>query len=85
MFGQKAMLRFGQKAVVEIWSKGNVEIWSKGNVEIWSKGNASVNEIDYVQLGIVNQAELKLQPRAFFSFCTAAYNEVKILSNLLRT
>ncbi|GJX38974.1 gag-pol polyprotein [Tanacetum coccineum] len=32
----------------------------------------SVKEIDYAQLGIVNQAELKLQPRAFFSFCTAA-------------
>ncbi|GJW96520.1 phospholipase-like protein [Tanacetum coccineum] len=29
---------------------------------------ASVKEIDYVQLGIVNQSELKLQPRAFFSF-----------------
>ncbi|GKB71023.1 hypothetical protein Tco_0932435 [Tanacetum coccineum] len=37
--------------------------------------SASVKEIDYVQLGIVNQAELKLQPRAFFSFCTAAYTE----------
>ncbi|GJX91396.1 hypothetical protein Tco_0344722 [Tanacetum coccineum] len=47
--------------------------------------SASVKEIDYVQLGIVNQAELKLQPRAFFSFCTAAYTEVKILPNLLRT
>nr|GEU67891.1 hypothetical protein [Tanacetum cinerariifolium] len=30
--------------------------------------STSVKEIDYVQLGIVNQAELKLQPRAFFSF-----------------
>ncbi|GJU37941.1 hypothetical protein Tco_1186295 [Tanacetum coccineum] len=39
--------------------------------------SASVKEIDYVQLGIVNQAELKLQPRALFSFCTAAYTEVK--------
>ncbi|GJV76497.1 hypothetical protein Tco_1508081 [Tanacetum coccineum] len=47
--------------------------------------SASVKEIYYVQLGIVNQAELKLQPRAFFSFCTAAYTEVKILPNLLRT
>ncbi|GJW27041.1 hypothetical protein Tco_0040852 [Tanacetum coccineum] len=47
--------------------------------------SASVKEIDYVQLGIVNQAELKLQPKAFFSFCTAAYTEVKILPNLLRT
>ncbi|GJX35973.1 hypothetical protein Tco_0247530 [Tanacetum coccineum] len=47
--------------------------------------SASVKEIDYVQLGIVNQAELKLQPRAFFSFCTAAYTKVKILLNLLRT
>ncbi|GJU02730.1 hypothetical protein Tco_1113068 [Tanacetum coccineum] len=47
--------------------------------------STSVKEIDYVQLGIVNQAELKLQPRAFFSFCTAAYTEVKILPNLLRT
>nr|GEU32860.1 zinc finger MYM-type protein 1 [Tanacetum cinerariifolium] len=37
--------------------------------------SASVKEIDYVQLGIVNQAELKLQPMAFFSFCTAAYTE----------
>ncbi|GJZ09737.1 hypothetical protein Tco_0544020 [Tanacetum coccineum] len=46
---------------------------------------ASVKEIDYVQLGIVNQAKLKLQPRAFFSFCTDAYTEVKILPNLLRT
>ncbi|GKD42871.1 hypothetical protein Tco_1267516, partial [Tanacetum coccineum] len=45
----------------------------------------SVKEIDYVQLGIVNQAELKLQPRVFFSFCTAAYTEVKILLNLLST
>ncbi|GJS96155.1 hypothetical protein Tco_0803123 [Tanacetum coccineum] len=47
--------------------------------------SAFVKEIDYVQLGIVNQAELKLQPRAFLSFCTAAYTEVKILPNLLRT
>nr|GFA98329.1 hypothetical protein [Tanacetum cinerariifolium] len=47
--------------------------------------SASVKEIDYVQLEIINQAELKLQPRAFFSFCTAAYTEVKILPNLLRT
>ncbi|GJW47889.1 hypothetical protein Tco_0079535 [Tanacetum coccineum] len=47
--------------------------------------SASVKEIDYVQLGIVNQAELKLQPRAFFSFCTTAYTEVKIFLNLLRT
>nr|GEW12746.1 hypothetical protein [Tanacetum cinerariifolium] len=47
--------------------------------------SASVKEIDYVQLGIVNQDELKLQSRAFFSFCTAAYTEVKILPNLLRT
>ncbi|GJW48766.1 hypothetical protein Tco_0080412 [Tanacetum coccineum] len=47
--------------------------------------SASVKEIDYVQLRIVNQAELKLQPRAFFSFCTAAYTKVKILLNLLRT
>ncbi|GKB27462.1 putative reverse transcriptase domain-containing protein [Tanacetum coccineum] len=46
---------------------------------------ASVKEMDYVQLGIVNQAKLKLQPRAFFSFCIAAYTEVKILPNLLRT
>ncbi|GJS28017.1 hypothetical protein Tco_0488637, partial [Tanacetum coccineum] len=44
----------------------------------------SVKEIDYVQLGIVNQAKQKLQPRAFFSFCTVAYTEVKILPNLLR-
>ncbi|GKD36068.1 hypothetical protein Tco_1251577, partial [Tanacetum coccineum] len=42
----------------------------------------SVKEIYYVQLGIVNQAELNLQPRAFFSFCTAAYTEVKILKVL---
>ncbi|GJZ16950.1 hypothetical protein Tco_0553073 [Tanacetum coccineum] len=47
--------------------------------------SASVKEIDYVHLGIVNQAELKLQPRAFFSFCTATYTEVKILPNLLWT
>nr|GEV03892.1 hypothetical protein [Tanacetum cinerariifolium] len=47
--------------------------------------SASVKEIDYVQLRIFNQAELKLQPRAFFSFYTAAYTEVKILPNLLRT
>ncbi|GJU77382.1 hypothetical protein Tco_1274452 [Tanacetum coccineum] len=47
--------------------------------------SASVKEIDYVQIGIVNQTELKLQPRAFFSFCTAAYTEVKILPTLLRT
>ncbi|GKA11541.1 hypothetical protein Tco_0691087 [Tanacetum coccineum] len=47
--------------------------------------SASVKEIDYVQLGIVNQAELKLQPRDFFSFYTSAYIEVKILLSLLRT
>ncbi|GJX12538.1 hypothetical protein Tco_0204296 [Tanacetum coccineum] len=47
--------------------------------------STSVKEIDNVQLGIVNQVELKLQPRAFFSFCTAAESEVKILPNLLRT
>ncbi|GJS60430.1 hypothetical protein Tco_0655214 [Tanacetum coccineum] len=41
-------------------------------------------EIDNVQLGIVKQAELKLLPKSFFSFCTAAYTEVKILPNLLR-
>ncbi|GJU39521.1 hypothetical protein Tco_1192478 [Tanacetum coccineum] len=29
-------------------------------------------EIDNVQLGIVKQAELKLLPKSFFSFCTAA-------------
>nr|GEU37009.1 hypothetical protein [Tanacetum cinerariifolium] len=38
--------------------------------------SASVKEIDYVQHGIFNQAELKLQPRAFFSFYTAAYTEL---------
>ncbi|GJS86832.1 hypothetical protein Tco_0769468 [Tanacetum coccineum] len=32
----------------------------------------SVKEIDYAQLGIINQSELKLFPEAFFSFCTAA-------------
>ncbi|GJR32271.1 retrovirus-related pol polyprotein from transposon TNT 1-94 [Tanacetum coccineum] len=32
----------------------------------------SVKEIDNVQLGIVNQAELKLFLKTFFSFCTAA-------------
>ncbi|GJU61225.1 hypothetical protein Tco_1243060 [Tanacetum coccineum] len=47
--------------------------------------SASVKEIDYVHLGIVNQDELKLQLRAFFSFYTAAYTEVKILPNILRT
>ncbi|GJZ61418.1 hypothetical protein Tco_0617555 [Tanacetum coccineum] len=47
--------------------------------------SAYVKEIYYVQLEIVNQVELKLQPRAFFSFCTVAYTEVKILLNLLRT
>ncbi|GJR74950.1 hypothetical protein Tco_0087315 [Tanacetum coccineum] len=46
------------------------------------KSESSVKEIYYVQLGIVNQAELNLQPRAFFSFCTAAYTEVKILKVL---
>ncbi|GKA57929.1 hypothetical protein Tco_0757117 [Tanacetum coccineum] len=39
----------------------------------------------YAQLGIVNQAELKLFPESFFSFCTAAWTEVKIFPNLLRT
>ncbi|GKB64875.1 hypothetical protein Tco_0921061 [Tanacetum coccineum] len=38
--------------------------------------SASVKVIDCVQLGTVNQAELKLQPRAFFSFCTAVYIEI---------
>ncbi|GJY36774.1 hypothetical protein Tco_0422152 [Tanacetum coccineum] len=35
-----------------------------------------VKEIDNVQLGIVNQAELKLLPKAFFSFCTAALTKL---------
>nr|GFA34856.1 hypothetical protein [Tanacetum cinerariifolium] len=39
--------------------------------------SSSVKEIDYVQLGIVNQAELKLQPRAFFSFYAAANTKVQ--------
>nr|GEU65778.1 hypothetical protein [Tanacetum cinerariifolium] len=38
--------------------------------------SASVKEIDYVQLGIVNQAELKLQPKAFFSFYTDVYTKL---------
>ncbi|GJU50997.1 hypothetical protein Tco_1220552 [Tanacetum coccineum] len=50
-----------------------------------SKIRPFVKEIDYIQLRIVNQAELKLQPRVFFSFYTAAYTEVKILPNILRT
>nr|GEW98680.1 hypothetical protein [Tanacetum cinerariifolium] len=37
--------------------------------------SASVKEIDYARLGIVNQAELKLQPRAFFRLCTTANTE----------
>nr|GEW24042.1 hypothetical protein [Tanacetum cinerariifolium] len=37
--------------------------------------SAFVKEIDYVQLGIFNQAELKLQPRAFFSFCITTYTK----------
>ncbi|GKA45066.1 nucleic acid-binding, OB-fold protein [Tanacetum coccineum] len=41
---------------------------------------ASVKEIDYVQLGVVN---LKLQPRAFFSFCTAAYTELSSSSSTM--
>ncbi|GJZ77167.1 reverse transcriptase [Tanacetum coccineum] len=36
-------------------------------LEVKQHVSASVKEIDYVQLGIVNQAKLKLQPRAFFS------------------
>ncbi|GJZ65490.1 hypothetical protein Tco_0622186 [Tanacetum coccineum] len=50
--------------------------------EVKQHVSTSVKEIDNVQLRIVNQAELKLLPKAFFSFCTA---EVKILPNLLRT
>ncbi|GJZ86895.1 hypothetical protein Tco_0658505 [Tanacetum coccineum] len=34
--------------------------------------STSVKEIDNVQLEIVNQAKLKLLPKAFFSFRTAA-------------
>ncbi|GJS67626.1 hypothetical protein Tco_0682190 [Tanacetum coccineum] len=40
--------------------------------EVKQHVSTSVKEIDNVQLGIVNQAELKLLPKAFFSFCTAA-------------
>nr|GEX87638.1 hypothetical protein [Tanacetum cinerariifolium] len=41
--------------------------------------SASVKEIDYVQLRIDNIAEQKLQPRAFFSFCTVAYTKDKLV------
>ncbi|GJY17155.1 hypothetical protein Tco_1300036 [Tanacetum coccineum] len=41
-------------------------------LEVKQHVSTSVKEIDNVQLGIVNQAELKLLPKAFFSFCTAA-------------
>ncbi|GKA60247.1 hypothetical protein Tco_0759654 [Tanacetum coccineum] len=40
--------------------------------EVKQHVSTSVKEIDNVQLGIVNQAELKLLPKSFFSFCTAA-------------
>ncbi|GJW16911.1 hypothetical protein Tco_0024347 [Tanacetum coccineum] len=42
------------------------------SLEVKQHVSTSVKEIDNVQLGIVNQAELKLLPKAFFSFCTAA-------------
>ncbi|GJT59395.1 copia protein [Tanacetum coccineum] len=41
-------------------------------LEVKQYVSTSVKEIDNVQLGIVNQAELKLLPKAFFSFCTTA-------------
>ncbi|GJU35740.1 hypothetical protein Tco_1184094 [Tanacetum coccineum] len=41
-------------------------------LEVKQHVSTFVKEIDNVQLGIVNQAELKLLPKAFFSFCTAA-------------
>ncbi|GJY56277.1 hypothetical protein Tco_0455392 [Tanacetum coccineum] len=41
-------------------------------LEVKQHVSTSVKEIDYTQLGIVNHAELNLQPRAFFSFCIAA-------------
>ncbi|GKE53378.1 hypothetical protein Tco_1488534 [Tanacetum coccineum] len=41
-------------------------------LEVKQHVSTSVKEIDNVQLGIVNQAELKLLPKAFFSLCTAA-------------
>nr|GFA16859.1 hypothetical protein [Tanacetum cinerariifolium] len=44
---------------------------------------AFVKEIDYVQLGIVNQDGLKLQPKAFFWFCTAAYTESSKFQNTI--
>nr|GEZ63941.1 hypothetical protein [Tanacetum cinerariifolium] len=47
--------------------------------------SASVKEIDYVQFRIINHVEMKLQLSAFFRLCIAAYTEVKILPNLLRT
>ncbi|GJW43119.1 hypothetical protein Tco_0071918 [Tanacetum coccineum] len=37
-------------------------------LEVKQHVSTSVKEINYARLGIVNQAELKLQPRAFFSF-----------------
>ncbi|GJY38924.1 hypothetical protein Tco_0425288 [Tanacetum coccineum] len=54
-------------------------------LEVKQHVSTSVKEIDNVQLGIINQAELKLFLESFFSFCTATYTEVKILPNLLRT
>ncbi|GKF04649.1 hypothetical protein Tco_0035317 [Tanacetum coccineum] len=41
-------------------------------LEVKQHVSTSVKEIDNVQLRIINQAELKLLPKAFFSFCTAA-------------
>ncbi|GJW18170.1 hypothetical protein Tco_0025606 [Tanacetum coccineum] len=41
-------------------------------LEVKQYVSTSVKEIDYAQLRIVNQAELKLFLEAFFSFCTTA-------------
>ncbi|GJX46792.1 hypothetical protein Tco_0271982 [Tanacetum coccineum] len=43
--------------------------------------SASVKEIDYAQFGVINQAELKLQPRAFFKL--GHYGEIKAITDVV--
>ncbi|GJT02028.1 hypothetical protein Tco_0823197 [Tanacetum coccineum] len=50
-------------------------------LEVKQHVSTSVKEIDNVQLGIVNQAELKLLPKAFLSFSTVAETETEGLRN----
>ncbi|GJW75523.1 hypothetical protein Tco_0134893 [Tanacetum coccineum] len=49
-------------------------------LEVKQTFQSSVKETDNIQLGIVNQAELKLFSKTFFSFCTAAYTKVSIIN-----